>query len=71
MAEASYRPPEGFMTMRQAQDRLGVSKTTLIAIVRRYGLETHRDARDSRVRLLRTEDVEQLARPMPEGKAAA
>jgi transposase len=71
MTDVLYQPPQGFMTMSQAQERLGVSKTTLTAIVRRYGLVTHRDVRDSRVRLLRTEDVERIAQPMPEGKAKA
>jgi len=57
--------------MKQVQDRLGVSKTTLVQIVRRHGLVTHRDIRDSRVKLLRLADVAQLEGPKPEGKAAA
>jgi hypothetical protein len=71
MADASYQPPAGFLTMKQVQDRLGVSKTTLVQIVRRHGLITHRDVRDSRVRLLRLEDVERIEAPMPEVKTAA
>ena len=70
MVDTSYRPPEGFMTMKQVQDRLGVSKPTLTNIVRRYGLTTHRDVRDSRVRLLRTEDVERIDRPIAEPATA-
>ena len=71
MNDPSYQPPSGFLTMKQVQDRLGVSKTTLVQIVRRHGLVTHRDIRDSRVKLLRLADVAQLEGPKPEGKAAA
>ncbi len=71
MNDASYQPPAGFLTMKQVQDRLGVSKTTLVQIVRRHGLVTHRDIRDSRVKLLRLADVERLEGPKPEAKTAA
>ena len=30
----SYRPPDGFVTMGEAQQRLGVSRVTIISIVR-------------------------------------
>ena len=68
MADTPYQPPKGFMTMKQVQDRLGVSKPTLTNIVRRFGLITHRDVRDSRVRLIRAEDVERIDRPIPESR---
>jgi hypothetical protein len=69
-----YRPPDGFVTMGEAQRRLGVSKVTIIKIVREAGLATFRDPRNKRVRLLRIEDVERLEQPIPEtdeGKAQA
>ncbi len=67
MPSAEYRPPAGFLTMRQAQERLGVSKATFQRIVRRRALVTHLDPRDTRVKLVKAEDVEQLTRPVPTG----
>ena len=61
-----YRPPEGYVTMGEAQRRLGVSKVTIVKIVRDAGIRTYRDPRNGRVRLLRLEDVERLTRPVPE-----
>jgi excisionase family DNA binding protein len=69
-----YRPPEGFMTVGEAQQRLGVSKVTISKIVREAGLQTYRDPRNARVRLLRVGDVERLEQPVleaEEGKAQA
>jgi hypothetical protein len=65
MAEG-YRPPEGFVTMGDAQQRLGVSKVTIVNIVRKAAIPTFRDPRNGRVRLLRVEDVERLTHPVPE-----
>ena len=62
-----YRPPEGYVTMGEAQRRLGVSKVTMVKIVRDAGLETYRDPRNGRVRLLRIEDVDRLTQPVREG----
>ena len=70
MAEA-YTPPGGYLTMAGATDRLGVSIVTLRKLVRERGIQTFRDPRSGRVRLLRVEDVERLMQPEPEGKAAA
>jgi excisionase family DNA binding protein len=61
-----YRPPDGYLTMAQAQERLGVSKLTLVRLVRRAGLPTHRDPRDIRVRLVKIADVDRLMEPVPE-----
>ncbi len=61
-----YRPPEGYVTMGEAQRQLGVSKVTMVKIVRDAGIQTYRDPRNGRVRLLRIEDVQRLARPVPE-----
>jgi excisionase family DNA binding protein len=69
-----YQPPDGYMTMAQAQEALGVSKVTILKRVRDRGLETYRDPRDTRVRLLKVEDVERMkqlvAEPPPAKKAA-
>lgn len=62
-----YQPPEGYVTMADAQRRLSVSRVTIVKIVRDSGIETYRDPRNGRVRLLRTEDVDRLTRPVPEG----
>jgi hypothetical protein len=64
-----YRPPEGFITVGEAQQRLGVSKVTISKIVREAGLRTFRDPRNARVRLLRVDDVERLEQPVPEDEA--
>jgi hypothetical protein len=74
MADATYQPPEGFLTMAQAQVRLGISKATMQKRVRDGVLETFRDPRDTRVRLVKAEDVERLRQPVSErdlGGAAA
>jgi hypothetical protein len=52
--------------MAQARERLGISKVTFHRLVRRAGLPTHRDRRDSRVRLLKLADVDRLTEPVPE-----
>ena len=66
MPVAKYRPPAGYLTMAQAQERLGISKVTFHRLVRRAGLPTHRDHRDTRVRLLKITDVDRLVEPVPE-----
>ena len=67
----TYRPPEGYLTMAGATEQLGVSIVTLRKLVKDRALQTYRDARNGRARLLRVEDVERLRQPVPEGKAAA
>ena len=64
MADRAYTPPPGFMTLGQAQTVLGVSKATMAKRVRDGLLETYQDARDTRVRLVRTEDVKRLQAPV-------
>jgi Helix-turn-helix domain len=66
MVDSSYEPPDGYLTMAQAQAALGVSKTTLQKRVRAGLLSTYRDARDTRVRLVKVEDVARLREPVPE-----
>jgi len=65
MPESGYRPPGGFLTMAQAQERLGVSKVTLAKMVREGRLPAYRDERDKRIKLVKPEDVERLTQPTP------
>jgi excisionase family DNA binding protein len=71
MMPDAYQPPEGYLTMAGASERLGVSIVTLRKLVTARSIQTFRDPRNRRARLLRTEDVDRLALPEPEGKAAA
>lgn len=64
MADGSYRPPEGYMTMAQATTQLAVSKPTLRRMAAAAEVEIYEDPRDRRVRLLRIEDVARLAQPV-------
>jgi len=59
------------VTMAGATELLGVSIVTLRKLIKDRALQTYRDARNGRARLLRVEDVERLREPVPEGKAAA
>lgn len=70
MAEG-YVPPDGYLTMEGAADRLGVSLVTMRKAVREAGIETYRDNLNKRVRLVKAADIETLRQPVPEGKAAA
>ncbi len=71
-------PPEGYMTVARARERLRVAPATMARIIRDSGIQTFDDPRDRRVKLLRVEDIEKLAEPRPsaadggeQGKAAA
>lgn len=66
MPDAKYRPPLGYLTMAEAQMRLGISRATLQRMARRGQLTLYRDPRNRRVRLLRIEDVDRLTQPIPE-----
>ena len=66
MAEPTGKePPAGYMTVAQARARLRVAPATMARIIRDSGIQTFDDPRDRRVKLLRVEDVEQLATPHP------
>ncbi len=74
----SKEPPEGYMTVARARQRLKVAPATMARIIRDSGIQTFDDPRDRRVKLLKVEDVEKLAQPRPsaadggaQGKAAA
>jgi excisionase family DNA binding protein len=71
MPEGSYQAPEGYLTMAEALERLRIAKATLQKRVRDGVLPVYRDPLNRRVRLVKVEDLEQLRRPVPEGKAAA
>jgi excisionase family DNA binding protein len=72
MAEGTYKAPEGYITLAEARDRLGVAKATVTRMVQDGRLTTFDHPRDRRVRLVKVEDVEKLTQPVPtEGKAAA
>ena len=65
MTDHTYVPPTGYLTMKQAQGRLGVSKATLQKRVKTGELSVFLDPRNKRVRLVREDDVDQLTRPIP------
>lgn len=65
VTRAEYRPPEGYLTMAQAEKRLSVSKATLQKIVRAGQLASFRDPRNKRVRLVKVDDVDRLTQPVP------
>ena len=65
VSDATYRAPDGFLTLGEAGERLGVSRATTIRMTQDGRLPTYRDQRDKRVRLARVEDVERLARLVP------
>jgi predicted DNA-binding transcriptional regulator AlpA len=47
-------------TLTEAQQLLGVSRTTLWRIIRQYKIPVFHDVLDSRVKRIRTADVEQV-----------
>ena len=62
--DATYRPPEGYLTMGQVQARLGVSKATAQKVVREAKLPNYQDPRNKRVRLFKASDVDRLLEPV-------
>jgi hypothetical protein len=66
VADKEYRPPEGYLTMAQAEQHLGMSRMTLLAFIRDAGIRAYRDPRNKRVRLLKVEDLERGSQPIPE-----
>ncbi len=47
-------------TLRQAQKRLGISRTTLWRLIRKYKIEVADDVLDGRSKLVRTGDVDRI-----------
>lgn len=62
MAAPEYSPPEGFITMTQVGEALGVSRITVQRLVREGRLKVYTDELNKRVRLVRVADVEALRR---------
>ena len=71
MDDTAYQAPEGYLTMADARERLGISKTTIAKKVRQGLLPTYQDHRNGRVRLVKVEDAERLGQPVanPPGTA--
>ena len=67
MSDLSYRAPNGYLTLGQAGNRLGLSRATAIRMAQDGRLPNYHDPRDKRVRLAKLEDVERLTRPVPAG----
>jgi len=67
--EAMYQPPDGYRTMAQAAQQIGVSLVTLRKLMQRREVEIFQDPRDARAKLLRSEDVDLLGQPIPLGRA--
>ena len=65
MPAGPYRPPDGYLTLRQAQAYLGVSKQILQRLTRAGTLATYADQRNCRVRLVRADDLKRLMEPIP------
>ena len=63
MPTGRYQPPDGYLTLAQARERLAVSHTKVWMMVKDGTLRVYEDPRDRRVKLVRAEDVEALARP--------
>lgn len=47
-------------TLRQAQKRLGISRTTLWRLIRKYKFEVADDVLDGRAKRVKTEDVDRI-----------
>jgi len=54
-----------FLSLKEAQDYLGVSKTKMWNLVKSSILKTYEDFLDKRKKLVRKEDVEKLKQPHP------
>jgi len=63
MAKDAYRAPEGFATIAEVQVRLGVSRPTLLRLLKAAQVNVYEDPRDRRIRLLRVEDLAELEKP--------
>jgi hypothetical protein len=66
MPGGTYKaPPEGYITLADAAQRLGVSKTKAWALAKSGVLKVYADSRDARVKLVRVDDVDRIAQPRP------
>lgn len=60
-----------FLSLKEAQAYLGVSKTKMWRLVKSGSVRTYEDPLDSRKKLVRREDAEELKRPRPTGGCGA
>ena len=51
------------MSLREARDRLGVSKVKMIQLVRESGVKLYDDPLDKRKKLIKSEDLDRLSQP--------
>jgi hypothetical protein len=58
---------DGFMSLRESRERLGVSKVKMIQLVRESGVKLYDDPLDKRKKLIRREDLDKLTQPVPRG----
>ena len=72
-------PPMGdLIPLKEAQERVNLSKNTLNKLIERHGITVYQNPRDARQKLVDIEEVENALRPVlirrredEEGKAAA
>ena len=54
---------EGFMSLREAREYLGVSKMKMWRLVKEGAIETYENALDKRTRLVKFDDIDKLKQP--------
>lgn len=59
--------PEEFMSMTEAREYLGISKTKIWRLVKEGAIKTYEDPLDKRKHLVRLRDVEKLKQPRRRG----
>lgn len=57
---ATTRRREKTETLKQAQKRLGISRTTLWRLIRKYKIEVADDVLDGRSKRIKTKDVDRI-----------
>lgn len=53
------------VSLKEAQERIGVSKNTLRKLIERRGITVYDNPRDARQKLVDIEEVEEAFRPRP------
>ena len=61
------RKAEGFISLREAREQLGISKVKMIKLVRESGVTTYDDPLDRRKKLIKRQDLVKIARPRARG----
>ena len=61
------RKAEGFISLREAREQLGISKVKMIKLVRESGVTTYDDPLDKRKKLIKRADLVRIARPRARG----